>query len=233
MLINSIYLTFQGEQNPFGIGAPVVFVRTQGCHIRCYMKTLGVLCDTPEALEREGGKEMDTIEILDEVERVGKGVKLICLSGGDPLWRKSEQVRTFFKLAYKFGYKVCVETSGTLDWTTYEDFPDVYWVLDYKLKSAGVRGNLVDSFYSLLGKRDFIKFVIYDEVDYKEFKAAMALMRDCKAKIAVGVYWNGPMKTFDLFNKLVEDNLVSKVVLNFQAHKVLYPDYDNKKPTQI
>ena len=40
MKLNNIYTTFQGEVNAFGIGMPVIFIRLQGCHLRCYKRII-------------------------------------------------------------------------------------------------------------------------------------------------------------------------------------------------
>jgi organic radical activating enzyme len=58
--LNTIYITYQGEVNHFGIGTHV-FLRLQGCPIRCYKDTMGVLCDTPEALEKNNSLEVTEI----------------------------------------------------------------------------------------------------------------------------------------------------------------------------
>ena len=71
MFLNTIYTTFQGEVNPFGIGFPVIFLRLQGCHLRCYKKTLGVLCDTPEGLDKPIA-ETKISYIFAEIEKVSE-----------------------------------------------------------------------------------------------------------------------------------------------------------------
>ena len=60
--VNTIYPAFAGEVNAHGIGVPCVFVRLAGCNLRCYFKTKGILCDTPEALEMKNGKDMLSLD---------------------------------------------------------------------------------------------------------------------------------------------------------------------------
>src|SRR5687768_7019810 len=92
--INTIYPSFMGECNFRGIGAPVIFVRFQGCHLRCYKDTLGTLCDTPEALEgKSGGKLLTLEEVVEKITYVSElmgGVRYLCFTGGDPLFQKPE-----------------------------------------------------------------------------------------------------------------------------------------------
>lgn len=228
MVINTIYTTFQGECNVWGIGAPVVFVRTGGCHLRCYKDTLGELCDTPEALEKGSGKEMSTEETFHRVEHVGQGLKRICLTGGDPLWRKPSELAEFFEEAYQRGYEVSVETSGTLDWTEYaKHFPNVFWVLDWKLPSCGpsvTSKNILHKpeLLSTLRDTDFIKFVVYDSLDFSHTVEAVLYVRQHSpdVRIAIGPYWGGPLTVFQTFNAVKEANLLDTVEINMQAHKL-------------
>ena len=225
MRINSIYATYQGEANIGGIGHPVIFVRTQGCHIRCYKKTLGTLCDTTEALELgKGGKEIPIVDIVKEVERLSNiygGIKLICLSGGDPLKQSEGELRYLFSVLDSKGYEVSVETSGTLSIMPYIDFTNVHWVLDYKTKSAGIKLKFLSEELGLLKPTDYIKFVLYDEADYNEFFAVVeAIFNLSKAKVVVGCYWGGKLKNEKLVELLMQDKLLGRVAINFQVHKM-------------
>lgn len=224
--VNCVYPAFQGEVNVKGIGAPVIFVRLQGCHLRCYKETMGTLCDTPEALE--GTSDCMHLQLpllmqmIDEVSEKMGGVKFICLTGGDPLWRKASSLDAFFYACLIRGYQVSVETSGTLPMHSYRHHSHVTWVLDYKLKSAGVDRPFLHSEIKYLDCQDFIKFVVYDTEDYAEFKAKLLSLTETKATIAVGTYWGGKMTTMELYNRLIADKLLGKVVLNVQLHKMAF-----------
>lgn len=232
MKINAIYTTFMGEQSAYGIGAPVHFLRAQGCHLRCYLPTLGVLCDTPEGLTREGGTEMSAAEIIAALNRlrtVSGGVNLVCFSGGDPLWRTPESLNEVFHALAASGYNVVVESSGTLSIKAYRHWAHVDWVLDYKAPSAGVKNAdnvLLD--VPLLTKRDYLKFVLHDEADYLDFVPKMdrLVALNNVAKIVVGVFWGGPLSTFKLVEWLVRDSLLGRVSVNMQAHKALLQSLD-------
>lgn len=223
--VNAIYATYQGEVNIQGIGAPVIFVRLQGCHLRCYLKTLGTLCDTPEGLEKDFPGAMNIeldyiLNVLQEI-RAKSGINLICLSGGDPLWRKQEEVFELLAAFSKAGFKTSVETSGTLSIKPYRNIPEVYWVLDYKLKSAGVPAPFKIDELSLLYNTDYIKFVVYDEEDYKEFKEVVYSKLITDAQIAIGPYWGGKITSKQLVQNLLNDELLGKVKINAQMHKLL------------
>lgn len=225
MRIQTIYSSYQGEVNKRGIGAPVIFVRTGGCHLRCYKETLGVLCDTPEALEKSSGAEMTMDEIFDKVDNLSRNegfIRYICLTGGDPLWRKPSELTDFFIESAKRGYEVSVETSGTLSIEKFYLYPNVSWVLDYKSISAGVKQEFVWENLDYLSQEDFIKFVIYDYKDLDEMAEMVPLLKDkTKAQIAVGLYWGGPVKSHILVAFLKAKGLLGQVVINMQSHKLL------------
>lgn len=223
--INAIYPAYQGEVNIHGIGAPVIFVRLQGCHLRCYKSTMGTLCDTPESLEGVGGETQTIAQVLSRVMKESKkmgGTKLICLSGGDPLWRKVENVKELLWTFSKNGFLTSIETSGTLSIAPYRKSHDVSFVLDYKLKSAGIKQPFIVNDLGLLNQRDFIKFVVYDEEDYLQaIKVITEYLPKTRAKFAVGTYWGGKISSSQLFKKLCDDSLMGRVVLNVQLHKMV------------
>lgn len=236
--VNAIYPTYQGEVNRHGIGAPVIFLRLQGCHIRCYAKTIGILCDTPEGLEKSGGETMSLDRLKHELLVVSAetNIRYICLTGGDPLWRNPKDVYTLLDELTRTGFEISVETSGTLSIAPYRSIKGVHWVMDYKLKSAGIKQPFVIGDIPLLDKHDFIKLVVYDEADYDEavlvIKSLVEL--DAKCKIAIGLYWGGKMSSETLMNNLLRDKILGDVVINMQAHKLLtHADHSDVSVTHI
>ncbi len=153
MRITEIFLSIQGESS--WAGYPCVFVRTTGCHLRC------VWCDTDYAFY--GGREMPVDEIVTEVERMGRGCRLVELTGGEPL--AQQEIGELARTLIDRGYTVLCETSGALDIGRVP--ADVVKILDIKCPGSGEAdrnrwGNL-----EALGPRDEIKFVIRDRADYE------------------------------------------------------------------
>lgn len=247
--INAIYPAFDGEVNKFGIGYPTIFVRTQGCHLRCYKKTKGILCDTPEALSRDDSKDgftpmslSDTITAILEVIKK-TGIRKVTFSGGDPLFNKESDLIDFFHLLDVHGIPCTVETSGTLSIEPYKDFKNVYWVLDYKLQSAGVPQQQVAK--TLDNMRhvkdgDFLKFVIDDEADYNEM---MMVIKDPYVergihrglRCAAGLFWGSKSFTnLQLFQRIIADGVGGVLSMNFQTHKlIIQPDFSAHIPKMI
>lgn len=222
--INAVYVTYQGEVNVRGIGAPVIFLRLQGCHLRCYKETIGCLCDTPEALDTKVEKNIQTLDDLCEqlcVLKETTGIDFICFTGGDPLYYDKETLKELFIRLCVLGFTVSVETSGTLDVRPYI-LDNVHFVLDYKLLSAGIKASFFEPNLRAVGKA-IVKFVIYDENDYSEMvKVATDILSSYpNITIAVGLYWNTPFFSYEELTKyLLGDGLVGKVHINFQAHKL-------------
>jgi len=226
--INTVYTTFDGEVNPFGIGVPTIFVRTQGCHVRCYLRTLGNLCDTPEALDmKKEGKLYSAKELSSKVLDITKktGIKKVTLTGGDPLKANKGPLIDFLTHITENDIFVTIETSGTLYWAGYM-LPKVSIIADYKLKSAGLKlPNILEGLDSgdipsALREIDWLKFVVYDRTDYDEMiKVVTRLISfGLKARIAVGVYFNGPVSTFQLYDWLEKDAFLGYVTINLQSH---------------
>lgn len=221
--VNTIYPAFMGEVNTHGIGVSCVFVRLAGCNLRCYFKTKGTLCDTPEALEMKGGKDMSVSEIVNEVRRFDK--KVVCLTGGEPLMQDVKELLT--ELSNR-GYFVVVETNGSKSIAPYRHIRNVSFVVDVKSASSGESERMLESNYWYLDKDDFLKFVIDTEEDYMEFKR-WAFSHYVGCNIAVGTFWGSEISYSELMKKLNEVSWKIPIYLNMQTHKMtcLYDLYKN------
>lgn len=227
--VNAIYVTYQGEVNHRGIGAPVIFLRLQGCHLRCYKKTMGILCDTPEGLERDIAKRRPIDEVVKELVSIKEktGIDYICLTGGDPLWRHKEQLHQLFTLLLGNGFYVSVETSGTISTEPFNFYDVTYkdgitWVLDYKLKSAGLSAPFHKDNYG--AKNDtVVKFVIADKEDlYEATNIIRRKLFTNNVIYAFGLFWGTTNITYkEMMDYLMKwDILSSNTVINFQSHKM-------------
>ena len=212
--VNTIYPAFMGEVNKFGIGAPCTFVRLSGCNIRCYKKTLGVLCDTPEALEVRSGKEMTEEDILVACENYGN--PLICITGGEPLLQDIDKL---IHDLYMGGFDVVVETNGTVDINRHRKNNFASFVIDFKCPSTGHMGGMVPGNFEGLMRGDFVKFVLYDEADYEVFKKEYHAHRGFMGMVAVGTFWGSRISNQWLLKKMQEDGI--SAYLNMQTHKMM------------
>lgn len=112
--VNSVFHTIQGE-GPFA-GTPAVFVRLAGCNLQC------PLCDTEYTL-RGGYNVPDLVDSVNEArpywpsgrphDRTPYRVptNLVVITGGEPF---RQPIGLFIKALMDEGYRVQVETNGTL-----------------------------------------------------------------------------------------------------------------------
>lgn len=217
--VNTIYPAFMGEVNTHGIGVSCTFIRLAGCNIRCYYKTKGILCDTPEALSKDSGYFMTTTHILEKVRRLGN--RVICLTGGEPLM---QDVTELLEALSNEGYYVVIETNGTKDISAYRHIRNVSFVVDVKSLSTGESSKMLESNYRLLDKADFIKFVVDTEDDFAEFEGWIATHDYLNCNVAVGTFWGSKISYQWLIKSLTEK--YKNVYLNMQTHKMscLYDD---------
>lgn len=221
--VNTIYPAFMGEVNVHGIGVPCTFLRLAGCNLRCYYKTKGTLCDTPEALEMKGGKDMSVSEIVLQVKCFGR--KVVCLTGGEPLMQDVKELLTELS---NNGHYVVVETNGSKSIAPYRHIRNVSFVVDVKSASSGESERMLEENYKLLDKNDFLKFVVDTEDDAKEFHRWVFSHDYLNCNIAVGAFWGSEVS----YAKLMESikTACQPVYLNMQTHKMacLYDHYKDK-----
>lgn len=222
--VNIIYPSFMGEVNTHGIGVPCTFVRLSGCNLRCYYKTKGVFCDTPEALKVNGGKEMSVAEIVHQVRTLGR--KVVCLTGGEPLMQDVKELLTELS---NHGYYVVVETNGSKSIAPYRHIRNVSFVVDVKSTSSGESERMLEENYGLLDRNDFLKFVVDTKEDVTEFEQWVFSHNYIGCNVAVGTFWGSKISYADLIEKVVVETTLIPVYLNMQTHKMacLYDHYED------
>lgn len=113
MRVNEIFYSLQGEG--YHAGRPAVFVRFSGCNLQC------PFCDT----QHEAGTEMGEQEIVAAAKLLTPHSSLfpplLVITGGEPALQLTA---TLVALLHQAGFRVAVETNGTLplppnvDWVT-------------------------------------------------------------------------------------------------------------------
>jgi len=153
LTVNEMFYSLEGE-GPY-IGIPTFFIRLTGCNLRCEW------CDTKYSFYEGEKKEIDSI--VDEAQKYD--TKFVCITGGEPLLQKD-----VYKLMYKLldiGKSIILETSGSISIQDVPTEDDVFIAMDIKTPSSKmVEHNLYDNI-ELLGKKDYLKFVIADQKDYE------------------------------------------------------------------
>lgn len=202
MRITEIFLSIQGESSR--AGRPCVFVRTTGCNLRC------VWCDTDYAFY--GGRELSVAEVIQEVERIGRGCRLVELTGGEPLLQND--IGELARALLDRGYTVLCETSGSLD---IDRVPrDVVRIMDIKCPGSGeVEANLWENL-ERLGPRDELKFVIRDRDDYEWALSVIEAHGLEGREVLFSPVW-GELSLRQLAEWMLQDNVPAR--LQTQLHK--------------
>ena len=123
--VNEIFQSIQGEGAQAGI--PAVFLRLQGCNLRCPW------CDTKGALDPGGGTVMSRKKVMEQINQ--HTPNLVVVTGGEPLLQTAGlQVLIHNLDQRKHGWHL--ETNGTLapppvrlfDWITVSPKPPDYCI---------------------------------------------------------------------------------------------------------
>lgn len=213
MRVHSIFLSLDGEVNAWGQGIPSVFLRLQGCNLKCSY------CDVADAQDPEAGQERTVQQVFDII-RANECPK-VTITGGEPLLQEDE-IHQLLNRLFPYNYKISIETNGTISTAGFRNCrkpnPNVCLVVDHKFND-GVGGN-PDAF-KYLREWDWVKIVINDRGDFNDAKAIFPWLRKlgCKARFALSpVHEILPGKF--LAQWILEDKLWD-VTLNVQIHKFL------------
>lgn len=152
MRISEIFYSIQGEGT--NTGAPAIFIRLAGCHLRC------VWCDSKFTWDMKSGKEMSTAAIIKVIKKYP--CKHLVITGGEPLIQQSGIKELLSKLQ---DYYVEIETSGTIV-SFINEFINQY-NCSPKLKNSKNRPMALQKFPE---EKTWYKFVVDKKTDVKEIK---------------------------------------------------------------
>jgi organic radical activating enzyme len=165
--VHSIFFTVQGE-GPF-TGHPAVFVRLAGCNLQCPS------CDT----EYTNGRQTMLVEhILERIHALVDHLSykpLVVITGGEPF---RQNIALFCALLRNHGYRVQIETNGTLEppETSASVWFDVTIVCSPKAgKVNPITRNLADCFKYVLS---------HDSVDPTDGLPILALNHTAAPRVA-------------------------------------------------
>jgi 7-carboxy-7-deazaguanine synthase len=199
MRISEIFRSIQGEGRNQGL--ITTFVRLSGCNLDC------AWCDTPSA--RAGGREIPVGDVFQAVEFSSCG--RVCITGGEPLLQHDE-VGILVKRLDEAGYRVEIETNGTIDFSALQGHASV--CMDVKCPSSGEESDL--SLLSRITARDTVKFVVGGTEDLEYAGGVIA------SHPIPGEYLLSPVFGSDpgaLARQVLERNL--PVRFQVQLHKIL------------
>lgn len=205
---DEIFCSIQGESRDAGL--PTVFIRLFGCPVGCSY------CDQPQSPADR--KRISIENIIKEVTKY-KGVKHICVTGGEPLIHE-ETLPLVWELN-GMGYKVSIETSGCVPIEKWEFRRTYRYVMDIKGPSSGVSHKNIYENLLNLQSNDEVKFVVGTLEDY-EFMKSVLKKYPTQASILVSPMFDkeGKMKLgSELVDWILRDQLDVRVQV--QLHKII------------
>jgi organic radical activating enzyme len=169
--VSEIYASVQGEG--LFTGERQIFVRLAGCPLRCRF------CDTPRSLTAQGHPRMSVDEVIAKIRALGRRVKTVSVTGGEPLVQ-APFVAALFRELKKRGFKTYLETAGihAAALKRAQRYTDVV-SMDIKLPSAVGRQYWEEhrAFLKIAGKKAIVKIVWEAASQLSELKKALALLR--------------------------------------------------------
>ena len=203
MKINEIFYSIQGEGAWTGL--PNIFIRTTGCNLRCSF------CDTKYAYNK--GREMTLNEIIKKIKQYP--CKYVCITGGEPLLQKD--IIYLIDELLKKGYKISIETNGSLTIEKLLDKKSLMISLDIKCPSSNMYENNYLENINFLKKDDQLKFVIKNKKDYEYAKRILEKYKPLCTVFFQPVWGKNPKI---LTKWIIDDGL--NVKLGLQIHKIIW-----------
>lgn len=222
MRVNEIFHSIQGEGVLVGI--PMVFIRLQGCNLRCSW------CDTVYAQDTDGGVEMTVWEVVQSVFQLHGGFqrRWACITGGEPLLHSEELRELMHMLKNRNSCLIEVETNGSFPpppWFSWVDS----WVADIKCPSSGYCGaSKVEKWFSMR-RKDQVKFVVSTEEDL-DFTRKILQERTCVPQVLVSPAFY-PIPDVAGYNPIVENFWLQRVTefckevnarFSLQIHRIVW-----------
>lgn len=156
MDVNEIFYSIEGE----GIraGYPCVFVRFNGCNLRCKY------CDTGYA-QKPGDSNMTLQEIVDQVKQYK--CHRVTLTGGEPLLQRD--IAKLVQALSDEGMEINIETNGSIPLESFDwCMCNVLFTMDYKTGASGESPNMYLPNLKYLSASDVLKFVIGSKEDIQQ-----------------------------------------------------------------
>ncbi len=208
LLITEIFSSIQGEST--FAGKVCFFIRLAGCNLNCSY------CDTKYSFNKENAQTFTIEQLYQEV--VESGIKLVEITGGEPLLQDS-----VYELTNKLiqnNFTVLIETNGSILINNLN--PKVIKILDCKCPDSNQSKKMNFKNFNFLSDNDEIKFVLSSRKDYEYAKT---IINDHKLFSITEKILLSPVSDKlapQLLAKwMIEDN--SYATFQLQLHKIIWP----------
>lgn len=206
--LSEIFHSVQGEG--LRAGERCVFVRLQGCKLRCSW------CDTPYALDsRYPERAVTGQQILEEVASFD--CPFVEFTGGEPL--EQFGVMPLMSMFCDAGYTVAIETGGHIDVSFVDE--RVIRIIDMKCPDSKMMPLNRYENLNVLRPHDEVKFVIASRRDY-EWARDLVQEHNLTERTAVVLFSTvfDKLTPVDLVGWILEDRL--NVRFQLQLHKFIW-----------
>jgi len=234
--INDIFESISGEAGGFPQGSWCLFIRLQGCNLRC------AWCDTEQSqrVRKIGGGNEGKIMSIPEIVEKCQGYDRILITGGEPLCQ-ARSLAVLVKALLNQGKQIQIETNGSIEIPP-EYFtallspisPPIHWVVDYKCPSSGMSGRM-PSMESLSrqientrrrGDCVFLKWVVADKEDIEfaldRLKQLAYLYHNPVQHLISPIHGEGA-KIGEVIERIKQENdpkLFNRIIFSVQLHKL-------------
>jgi 7-carboxy-7-deazaguanine synthase len=186
------------------------------------MRCPGWPCDTQFAIDpanKESWIKKEALEVFDAIDDYPKHV---CLTGGEPLIQRAEQMKDLVKELRAYNYQIDLFTNGSQPLPIWAMEPDVTVVMDWKLPgsgegSTGLTQRLMNM--NFLSAKDAVKFVVKDTADLHTALDVYRNHRGNQHRWYVGRAW-GDIEDADIVQFIIDYKL--PWYLNVQQHKYIW-----------
>ena len=201
--IVEIFQSIEGEGRK--IGLPMIFIRLEGCNLRC------LWCDTKHSYDDKNYTKMSLNEIIKKVNSFNN-IKYITLTGGEPLYNAGI-IPIIRNLIEK--YNILIETNGTLWNQKLEKFnwDKIYLVCSPKPKEYFIHKKILDYCSEL-------KFVLDEDIT---FDTIFSIIKKSNKKVKITFQPENNKveflkKAIELQNKFLKIDIEIRVIP--QIHKL-------------
>ncbi len=220
--VRKIFKSIDGEVNRWGQGRVCTFIRFSGCSLHCEY------CDTKYAQDIDSGEKMLPENIINDV--IDNECPNVTITGGEPLEQDRGDLTTLVGALLQLNFRVSIETNGTQMPIRGINHPNLSYVMDYKLPSAGYRAvnrMRLDNFL-LLTENDYIKFVVRDEKDFNTASGVYHILKKLKARATFAFSPAFESSTLPVFDPaklvvLLGADGMSDCIISLQIHKLIWP----------
>lgn len=207
MKVVEIFKSIDGEGKRTGL--PTTFIRLFGCNLHCSY------CDTRYGCEGNDYTEMSVQEIVDKVGELG--LDSITVTGGEPLIHE-DILQLVDCLSYN-GYRVNIETNGSVDLRTIPRFRKLFFTMDYKCPTSLMENKMNLDNFKYLVKKDVLKFVVGSIQDLDKAREIIMKYNPC-CKVYISPVFE-KIEPQEIVEYVLKNNL-NNCYVQVQLHKIIW-----------